>query len=128
MLEEEEARLRKQLETSQERLKKAKDKQRNEELADLKPLAIKAHDVLCTWNHIDGCGWHYEIDKQGNHSWEGKYSAHARWLANVEKWLEHKKFGSSLTPERLTEILDLIAKGKAIHQDFLYIVQHVIMS
>ena len=25
-------------------------------------LAIKLHDLTCTHNHTDGCGWEYEID------------------------------------------------------------------
>lgn len=43
----------------------------------IKALAIELHGVLCKWNHTDGCGWHYEIDK-GSHNWTGH--AHAHYL------------------------------------------------
>lgn len=33
-----------------------------DELNELTPeeeLAERLHDVTCTWNHTDGCDWHY---------------------------------------------------------------------
>lgn len=98
---------------------------RMEEVDHLKPLAIRAHDILCRWNHTDGCGWHYEI--KGNcHHWTGTYSAHARWLKAVEEWTQHQKYGTTLTPEKLSELLDIIERAKAVHPDFLGIVCNVI--
>ena len=38
--------------------------------------AIALHDTFCTHNHIDGCGWMYEIDG-GIHDWTR--SEHGRW-------------------------------------------------
>lgn len=46
-------------------------------------LAIELHDALCTQNHTDGCGWHYEIQK-GVHNWSG--SEHAHWLGKATKF------------------------------------------
>lgn len=40
--------------------------------AELKPdqqLAIALHKTLCHSNHIDGCGWEYEMVKGGAHDW-----------------------------------------------------------
>lgn len=46
-------------------------------------LAIELHNFMCTWNHTDGCGWHYEI--RGNvHSWD-RGSAHDNWLGKARK-------------------------------------------
>ncbi len=45
-------------------------------------LAITLHDVLCNWNHTDGCGWFYEVHK-GVDDWHGH--AHASWLQRATK-------------------------------------------
>lgn len=38
----------------------------NEEATPLTPeeidVARKLHDLLCNWNHTDGCGWFYHPD------------------------------------------------------------------
>lgn len=39
-------------------------------------VAIIIHDNMCSHNHTDGCGWHYEI-KNGIHDFSG--SAHKHW-------------------------------------------------
>lgn len=60
--------------------RKLKLAQARENLISLSPthqLAISLHDKLCTWNHTDGCGWHYFI-KDGVHDW-GDYS-HEKYL------------------------------------------------
>ena len=101
-------------------------KRRLEQLEHLKPLAVRAHDLLCQWNHTDGCSWHYEI-KDGEHNeWVGEYCAHARWLAAVEEWTQHQGCGERLTPEKLSAILDIVEQGKAQHRDFLHIIRNVI--
>jgi len=40
-------------------------------------LAEALHDMLCHWNHTDGCGWFYEF-KDGEANWDGW--AHERYL------------------------------------------------
>lgn len=51
-------------------------------------LAIQLHEKLCTANHTDGCGWHYEI-RDSVHDWaEGKHenwNEHSRWLGKARK-------------------------------------------
>lgn len=48
-----------------------------EKLEPLKATAARAHDLLCPFNHTDGCSWGYE----GN-SWES--DAHSRWLRKID--------------------------------------------
>jgi len=43
---------------------------------EVQKLAEDLHDTMCTWNHIDGCGWWYE-------DWSG--STHAKYLERAEK-------------------------------------------
>jgi hypothetical protein len=88
----------------------------------LKPLAIRAHDLLCQYNHTDGCGWGYE-SQGGQHNWQSH--AHIRWLEKVVQWTDTPKFGDRLTPEKLGEILDIIEQGKKAHRDFLVIVRNM---
>ena len=38
--------------------------------SDTGQLAIFLHEKMCTWNHTDGCSWHYEINK-GVPDWDG---------------------------------------------------------
>ena len=46
-------------------------------LSDDARLAEELHSMQCSWNHTDGCSWHYEISK-GVADW--KAYAHTRWL------------------------------------------------
>jgi len=48
-------------------------------------LAIMLHDEFCTYNHTDGCSWHYEI-KCGVHDWSGH--THLNWLKRTESVAE----------------------------------------
>lgn len=41
-------------------------------------LARQLHSMACSWNHTDGCGWFYEIDKNGVDNWSG--SSHEHYL------------------------------------------------
>ena len=47
-------------------------------------LAIQMHEALCNWNHTDGCGWHYEINRDKVHSWVAG-SSHDGWLGKARK-------------------------------------------
>lgn len=51
-------------------------------------LAKQLHDMLCTWNHTDGCGWYYEMKnnqddwtENNQDDWTG--DAHGRYLINA---------------------------------------------
>lgn len=122
-LEEMERKLRTQMNEVAEKVRAAKAEKRSMEKDALKPLTIKAHGILCGYNHTDGCGWGYE-SHNGIHDWEAQ--THARWLEHVEKWLEHKRYGIDLTIEKLDEILDHVAAGKKMHKDYLFLMREVI--
>lgn len=47
-----------QLKKKREELKEAKKEAA--ERSPLHDLAITLHDMLCNWNHTDGCSWFYE--------------------------------------------------------------------
>ena len=55
---------------------------------DLRKLAIKAHDGLCGWNHIDMCSWEYEF-KGNSHDWSR--GAHKQWLEKIQTVFAEKK-------------------------------------
>ena len=61
-----------------------KEKKALEELPEDKQLAIALHDLLCHWNHTDGCSWFYEIQDKV-HQWGGTGSAHNRYLNKARK-------------------------------------------
>lgn len=56
-------------------------------------LAITLHEMLCRWNHTDGCGWEYE-GKNGIPDWHGhahgKYLGKARMILSCCKRLNIK--------------------------------------
>lgn len=56
-----------------------------ESLSEDKQLAIALHDMKCTWNHTDGCGWYYEISN-GSHNWTGH--AHESWLNKAKELIK----------------------------------------
>lgn len=45
-------------------------------------LALVLHDLLCTWNHTDGCGWYYEVHN-GIDDWGGL--SHERYLKQARE-------------------------------------------
>lgn len=46
-------------------------------------LAEYLHDKFCRTNHIDGCSWHYEINRSGKIDWSGY--AHAEYLSEADR-------------------------------------------
>ena len=103
------------LKDSQDATKKIADKleaiRRDEEEKSLVPLrdaARRAHDLLCPFNHTDGCSWGYEGD-----SWRG--AEHVNWLRKVNRLVN----GDSVTRGRFTidqinVTLDAVEKLKKI--------------
>jgi len=103
------------LKDSQDATKKISDKleaiRRDEEEKSLVPLrdaARRAHDLLCPFNHTDGCSWGYEGD-----SWRG--AEHVNWLRKVNRLVN----GDSVTRGRFTidqinVTLDAVEKLKKI--------------
>ena len=46
-------------------------------------LAIGLHDIMCKWNHTDGCSWYYEYSSKENiHDWNG--SSHLSYLNKAD--------------------------------------------
>jgi hypothetical protein len=75
-----------------------------EEMSDEERLAVSLHDLMCHYNHSDGCGWFYEV-KNGVHNWGGQshqpYFSKARMVTkfcNIHK----------LTTDSAIELLKLI--------------------
>lgn len=99
-----------------------------ERLEPLKELAILAHDVLCSWNHTDGCGWGYEVDGK-DHNWSAH--AHYRYLERVDELVNGGQRGYQgqrvmprTSPETLREILTMLAAIKAKHPEALWMLRH----
>lgn len=80
----------------------------------LRALAERAHDLCCTYNHTDGCGWGYEKD-----SWSG--SSHKRWLNKMENLFSDKGTYNTPAAEQIAKILDLVEQMREVHPRALYI-------
>lgn len=118
-LKEMEEELQKQRDLARELERKVQQARRDEARESrraLRPLAVKAHDAFCLWNHTDGCGWGYECD---GYSGKGKppedevwdRDCHAKWLGQVEELLKMAPL------EDLERIVDGYAELKKIHRD-----------
>lgn len=73
------------------------------ELPDEYKLAITLHSTLCHWNHADGCGWYYEINK-GIDDWSGQ--AHQPYLMRARAVLTYCN-KRNITVDDITNILKL---------------------
>lgn len=51
-------------------------------LTEEQKLAILLHSKFCHLNHEDGCGWHWEMEKDGSHKWDGY--AHLEYLKKAQ--------------------------------------------
>jgi hypothetical protein len=54
-------------------------------LSEDRRLAEALHSMQCRWNHTDGCGWFYEIQKNVV-NWNGW--AHAEYLKKAHKAMQ----------------------------------------
>lgn len=52
-------------------------------------LAEALHDVQCTWNHADGCGWYYE-------SWENPGFSRQEYLKKANEMLNEMTFEDAM--------------------------------
>jgi hypothetical protein len=102
-----------------ERLQKLQIQARLEEQeledASLKPLAEQAHNLLCTYNHTDGCGWGYEETSKDKWSC---YS-HNDWLQKVRRIVSEKR----CTVTELAEILKAYAVFKKVHPNAPWVIR-----
>ena len=80
---------------AQERLERTENAERA--MDSEQKLAVELHEALCRWNHMDGCGWHYEIKPQST-DWSGyahaEYLKRARALAAEFPAIDHKTLGA----------------------------------
>jgi hypothetical protein len=71
-------------------------------------MAVVVHDMTCTSNHTDGCGWFYEV-KKNVHDWNK--DTHKRYLKNATLLHEYcNEAGRGITREDVAAILSM-AKG-----------------
>lgn len=71
-------------------------------------LAVVMHDHQCTWNHTDGCGWHYEV-VNNVHDFRG--SAHKPWLEVAERVVKRLEgiLGSELAgDDNIIELVEAV--------------------
>lgn len=68
-------------------------------------LATALHDLLCHWNHTDGCSWHYE---NGLDKWDTGY-AHKQYLkqaTEIAKWFD--------SPQQVTVVVKRIKESMSL--------------
>ena len=68
----------KAIRATQDRLEAMRVADEAARLEPLKATAARAHDLLCPYNHTDGCSWGYEGDQ-----WTGQ--AHNLWLRKINQ-------------------------------------------
>lgn len=101
------------LREAREARQKAEALEREARLGWLMDLTIRAHDLLCGWNHTDGCSWGYEC-RGGEHAWNGW--AHARWLKHYEGLVTRQStYVAPLTKDELSAMLDGIEVLRKTH-------------
>ncbi len=80
---------------AQDRLERTESAERA--LDSEQKLAVELHEALCTWNHTDGCGWHYEV-KDGIADWSrydhANYLKRAKALAAEFPSIDHETLGA----------------------------------
>jgi hypothetical protein len=91
---------------AKEALRIALDKEHAKRMEPLKALVKRAHACLCSWNHTDGCGWQYEITKNGDDVWDS--FSHHRWLTHYDDIING---GSSKLPAVSIQELEAIIES-----------------
>lgn len=103
---------RKNLDKLQEAVADAEAAAKMERQLPLRECAELAHNLLCAYNHTDGCAWGHECDNAD--PWKpGRYSAHVVWLDRVEKTLEESHM-SVAEMKRLLVSLSEVTKGRGL--------------
>ena len=94
------------VEKSQRQLKEAVQKLEHErmlgEYRKLYPIAQRAHELCCRFNHTDGCGWFYEVTEDEDATWSR--SDHKNWIFKIER--AKKKFSDEEIIDILNATLD----------------------
>ncbi|MCC7173403.1 MAG: hypothetical protein IT459_23360 [Planctomycetes bacterium] len=89
----------------------------------LRAVAKAAHDLLCRWNHTDGCGWGYEegSDPNSDACWNGW--AHKRWLSAVETIVRSERWPSAMTTDDLSGLIESMRGVLSVHRDALLVIE-----
>ena len=88
------------------RLEAIKRAEADAKLEPLKATAERAHDLLCPYNHTDGCSWGYE-----GASWQS--DAHARWLRKIDLLVNGNSYDKpKATLAEINTVLDAVADLK----------------
>jgi len=92
----------------------------------IKNLVIRAHDILCRWNHTDGCGWGYEVENYGQrkHNWEA--FAHRRWLEHYHKLINGDKYSNNkpVSIQTINKLLDFVEEIRKIDDSAVWILRN----
>ena len=111
-------RAREQAKNLEEALAEARAEEILERQKPLRELAHRAHNLLCAYNHTDGCGYGYEGD-----DWTGH--AHKRWLDKVEQCVAGGDKFQRSTVEEFTAFLDGVAAIRQVCPKWRYIMQEL---
>lgn len=86
----------KEITEAQEKLDELqKEKDRLDMMPEDQRLAEHLHEMKCTWNHTDGCSWHYEKNYNTDRfDWTGY--AHQEWLRKANNLLNLADFETIL--------------------------------
>lgn len=71
-----------------------------------KEIATQLHELLCHYNHADGCGWHYADPT--DYEWNREFS-HVKYLTMTRFMLEHE-----VNTDEVIKFLRLTAEAKAL--------------
>ena len=105
LLEAQKADQQKALRLTQDRLEAIARAVADAKLEPLKALARRAHDLLCPYNHTDGCSWGYE--EGATSEWQGQ--AHNRWLTKIDRLVAGSAYDKpTATVEEITLVLDAV--------------------
>jgi len=66
------------------------------EKTDEQKLATAIHKKLCHSNHVDGCGWEYDIDTHGNHNWNERNHLSQNYLRIARQVLSVASFDTAM--------------------------------
>lgn len=102
-----------------ERAKKAAE---IEALRPMRAAAKRAHDILCRYNHTDGCGWGYEEGLDAEKTWAA--SSHYYWLKSIREAMEGSNNRPPLSIEKLNAILDAVEQIKKVHPDAVWLIAY----
>lgn len=76
-------------------------------LTEEKELATVLHDLLCRWNHVDGCSWHFKREMT-DHDWN-RESSHVEYIKKARFLIAQNG-----APAELIKTIGLIKAAKTL--------------